>query len=910
VRDLVGKILDKTYRIDKLLGQGGMGAVFLGHDLTLDRDVAIKIMHPNIATQEGFRERFLQEARAVANLEHPGIVHVLSFSRDAELLYIVMSFIAGQNLCDWLVVFRQRGQLLQLGEALTVCAMLADALDYAHSRGVYHRDIKPGNIILKPLEPGRTTEGGLVFQPVITDFGLAKLAEGGVQSITGLSVGTPAYMSPEQCQGLAVDGRTDIYALGIVLYELTTGQVPFDVKSLVDAIRAHTQDAPPPPRSFRPGMPSQVEEIILKALAKTPAARFARASDMAAALRSARSALPTNAPAMVGAEPEPNQALSLATVVGQELVASQPKNDAWPTPPGEIPKGGMIVVMAPDGSTHQVPFGDRSVLTIGRDQGSDLVLDDPRVSRRHAQVNYDGQRCTMTDLSSTNGSFLGANKLLPGISETWKPSLVARIGDHWLRLYLALPAQALPGALSSFQGQGLVRVQVEPIQMVLEPANLEIKPGEVGAFKARILNNQRQVDHFVLFVEGLPAEWVVKPSTALRLAPGDSGELVAQVRPPRDLTGQPQMNYTVRVSSQVNPAISATAHGMLVLPGVKPPAASPQAFTADLAPSRFINAGRGRVRIISKSPDNQTVALSASSSDSQVETSLVAQQVSLTPGEAKAVAVGVISHHRRPLLGRNKSHPFTVLAAGANNESAALPGEVIVTPRLPWWVLLLVLLLLALCGILAATYAAPIRSWVQRLFMSPPNGSTSIYFMPDKDLQIVPGACVSFEWEVSGAKDVYFQGNPVPIKNRVDECPKTTTTYYLTVIETNGAKVARQVTVNVGANSVTTEPAGGVQRSLVRLTDKGLGPDVAQKWDVSPDGMVWTFYLERGVRLANGNPVTAGVFAEIINKDASLFKIISSATMIDDYTLVVKFTDANIDEITKVLISTIVYTLP
>lgn len=292
MQDLVGKILDKTYRIDRLLGQGGMGAVFLGHDLTLDRDVAIKIMHPNIATQEGFRERFLQEARAVANLEHPAIVHVLSFSRDAELLYIVMSFIAGQNLRDWLVVFKQRGQMLQLGEALTVAAILADALDYAHSRGVYHRDVKPGNIILRPLEPGRVSEGGLVFQPVITDFGLAKLAEGCVQSITGLSVGTPAYMSPEQCQGQPVDGRTDIYALGIVLYELTTGRIPFDVKSLAEAIRAHSYDAPPPPRSLRPGMSSQVEEIILKALAKTPAARFARASDMATALRSAHAALP------------------------------------------------------------------------------------------------------------------------------------------------------------------------------------------------------------------------------------------------------------------------------------------------------------------------------------------------------------------------------------------------------------------------------------------------------------------------------------------------------------------------------------------------------------------------------------------------------------------------------------------
>ncbi|MHB1354900.1 MAG: protein kinase domain-containing protein [Anaerolineae bacterium] len=917
MQDLAGKILDKTYRIEKMLGQGGMGAVFLGHDLTLDRDVAIKIMHPHIANQEGFRERFLQEARAVANLDYPGIVHVLSFSRDAELLYIVMSFIAGQNLRDWLVVFKQRGQMLQLGEALTVCAVLADALDYAHSHGVYHRDIKPSNIILRPLEPGRVTEGGLVFQPVITDFGLAKLAEGGVQSVTGLSVGTPAYMSPEQCQGQPVDGRTDIYALGIVFYEITTGRIPFDVKSLVEAIRAHSHDAPPPPRTLRPTMPSQVEEIILKALAKTPAARFTKASDMAAALRSARAALPTAAPAAAAVEPEPKQALSLATVVGQELVASPPQNDAWPTPQGEIPKSGMIVVMTPNGSMHQVPFGDRTMMTIGRDKGCELVLDDSRVSRRHAQVNYDGLHCSLTDLSSTNGSFLGTTKLLPGISETWKPNVVARIGDHWLRLYLQ-QAQAQAGAFSTYQGQGAPQVRVEPVQMVLEPPNLEIKPGEVGAFKVRILNGQRQVDHFVLAVEGLPAEWVTKPTTALRLAPGDSGELVAQIRPPKDLTGQPRMNYTVRVSSQVNPAITVYASGVLDLPGVKAPVAvspvveSPavvsQAFSADLAPSRFVNEGRGRIRVSSKSAANQTVALSARSTDTRIETSLVAQQVSLAPGEVKAVAVGVISHHRRPLLGRNKTYPFSVLVAGSSNESVTLPGQVTVTPRLPWWVLLLVFLVLTACGVLATTDVVPVRKWVEDLFGSRPGGGTGITFMPNRDIVIDPGACLWFEWDAPSASEVYFQGNPVPSKERSYQCPENTTTYYLTVIGADGNKTSRQVTVSVGTSSAPQEPAKAIQRYLVRWTEKGLEPDLAIKWDVSPDGKTWTFWLDK-VRLENGDILTSSAVTELLKQNAAEMARFPDIQIIDDFTLTVTFNDAPEEDIIKIITRVVFYTL-
>ena len=137
---------------------------------------------------------------------------------------------------------------MSLPEALGIVEMVADALAYAHRRGVYHRDIKPGNIILKPLEAGQVNAAGLTFLPVVTDFGLAKLAEGGVQSMAGLSMGTPAYMAPEQCEAKPIDGRADLYSLGIVLYELVTGRVPFAVSTLTEALQAHTQMTPPPPR--------------------------------------------------------------------------------------------------------------------------------------------------------------------------------------------------------------------------------------------------------------------------------------------------------------------------------------------------------------------------------------------------------------------------------------------------------------------------------------------------------------------------------------------------------------------------------------------------------------------------------------------------------------------------------------
>lgn len=288
----------------------------------------------------------------------------------------------------------------------------------------------------------------------------------------------------------------------------------------------------------------------------------------------------------------------------------------------------------------------------------------------------------------------------------------------------------------------------------------------------------------------------------------------------------------------------------------------------------------------------------------------MAQRVSLTPGEVKGVAVGVISHHRRPLLGRRKAYPFAVLATSTNNESATLPGEVIVTPRLPWWVLLLVLLVLTLCGTLALTDVVPVRNWIEQLFGLLPGREAGIIITPSRDVVIDPSGCLWLEWKAPSTNEVYFQGTRVPNEDRSYECPEAITTYYWTIIGADGSKTSRQVIVTVAKSPGSTEPPQAVERFLVRLTDKGLEPDIAQKWEVSPDDLVWTFRLNTGVSFLNGNVVNARVIVDLMNKNADMFKIIASAAAIDDFTVVIKFTDANADEITKALISSYLYVLP
>ncbi|VAW41997.1 Serine/threonine protein kinase, partial [hydrothermal vent metagenome] len=288
--NLIGKQIDQ-YQIEALLGEGGMGAVYLAQDVNLARPVALKIMHRQYASQPEFQERFLQEAQASARLNHPNIVAIYNFSSTQSYLTIVMEYVRGLSLGAYIKQLAQRRQVMELSESLNIIAQVADALGYAHRQGVVHRDIKPDNIMITQLEqPSRPDE--LPIRAKVTDFGLAKLLEGGIETQSGTFMGTLPYMSPEQALASAsLDGRSDIYSLGVVLYQLATGRLPFDIKTPTDAVMKHMHETPPLPRHIQPGLPMAVQNVIIKALAKQPEDRYQTAESFAAALRRATSGL-------------------------------------------------------------------------------------------------------------------------------------------------------------------------------------------------------------------------------------------------------------------------------------------------------------------------------------------------------------------------------------------------------------------------------------------------------------------------------------------------------------------------------------------------------------------------------------------------------------------------------------------
>ena len=275
----IGKTVGKV-RIEKALAQGGMAEVYLGTHLTLDRMVAVKVMHSHIEADPDLQSRFEREAKVVAALRHSNIVQIFDFDTADGHPYIVMEYLKGPTLATYLRDLFRRNERLRPVQIARLLVTLAAALDYAHEQGVIHRDIKPGNIILHNKARELSTQDPLTArtEPVITDFGLVRIAHSSTQTASGVVSGTPAYMSPEQAQGVQVDHRSDIYSLGIVLYEMIAGRVPFEADTSWTVILKHINDPPPPIVGIQP----PVQQVIERVLAKDPDLRHQTCRELAA----------------------------------------------------------------------------------------------------------------------------------------------------------------------------------------------------------------------------------------------------------------------------------------------------------------------------------------------------------------------------------------------------------------------------------------------------------------------------------------------------------------------------------------------------------------------------------------------------------------------------------------------------
>ncbi len=324
------------YRVEAVAGRGGMGVVYRATQLALDRTVALKIVAPELAGDEDFRERFKRESRIAASIEHPNVIPVHEAGEADGVLFISMRYVEGTDLRELLAL---RGPL-EPERTVRIVGQVAEALDAAHARGLVHRDVKPANVLIG--------DRGGMEHVYLTDFGLSKQSssQSGLTK-TGQWVGTLDYIAPEQIEGRPVDARTDVYALGCVLYQALTGEVPFVRDSEVSKLWAHISEPPPAPSHRRPGVPPALDAVVVRAMAKDPAQRHRTAGELAAEARVA----------LAGAAGGPSPSSGASTTPGAPRPAAQ-----QPAPPPPVPHWPAPTPAAPAPvRAEKPPYGRRGL---------------------------------------------------------------------------------------------------------------------------------------------------------------------------------------------------------------------------------------------------------------------------------------------------------------------------------------------------------------------------------------------------------------------------------------------------------------------------------------------------------------------------------------------------------------------
>ena len=688
--DMVGQEI-AHYRLDALIGDGGMGTVYKAYDLNLERTVAVKVMHAHYARQEEFRARLAQEARTAAGLDHPSIVRIFDFGQYPGGLYIAMEYVAGGSLRAHLQRLQARQRFLPLKQSLQIGVQMADALDYAHKQAVIHRDVKPSNIILKPLNRPDSPEQQ-PFRAILTDFGLVKLLEGDSMTQSGTTLGTPTYMSPEQCEGLMLDGRSDLYSLGVVLYELVTNRLPFQFKSLSEAMTTHMRGEMPPPASdVRPNLPPIIDSLLARALTKLPEERYRTGGDMAEALRGA----------MFSLEDAPTQVVSRVAGVGEAAI------------PSDILTGYRIRIETPGREPYFARLA-RGSLAIGRNAENDIVLPSEGVSRHHARLDAVETGWTVTDLGGINGTWLDKKRVLPNQTVEFKPGSILTVGPYKLIMEYSLEGvepvatvvesptpvhEPLTGkeALVAAAMASSTQPTEAPLAMFLARESLNVEPGRRAELRVEVINRGPVPDSVTVRVHGIPSNWIVLPPGFVQVPAGGNASIPILIQPPRQ-TQMPagRQRFRIELRSQQNPEARIGENATLILGAY-------QAFEVGLTPQQIQMPGVARVTIRNTGNSVSEYSVIGRDEGNQIQFSGERGRISLKPGQTAAVEMQ-LEPRRRGWFGESEKIRYAVEVTSSSGSSHAVRGTATSAPLLPIGIIYAALFIIIFLCVLSALF--------------------------------------------------------------------------------------------------------------------------------------------------------------------------------------------------------------
>ena len=485
------------YQLHRPLGGGWLGPVYAATDLDESAEVALRIVDENNSGQSFLIMQLERLLLKVNSLRHPNILPTEPLQQRDHRAFYAMNLAAAGSLRQVLQRQGRSGGGVPLVVAVEIMRQAAAGLAYAHAQGLMHGDLKPENLL---LQPGRSLLGNTGYNVQLSDFGLAELRVGLNGTHDRAVVNTLAYTSPEQCRGIRNELRTDIYTLGLILYELVTGMVPFDIRDAADALEKHQHVAPKQPSLLRSDLPEDLEEIILTCLAKNPADRYESADELEGALQQVLNT-------MMPSGPEPT--IRLPTL---PVLPAAPTIDA-PSTNGQLK---LLVYNERHGLEREVWLKGGAV-TIGRAPDNTVILEHAGVSRHHLNVEFTAGMPYVTELTATNGTLMDGLPLTSMTRLRWPYRTPLYLRPYWLAI------------VGPEEKQTKSRIVVKP-----EVEQIKLVPGQPYHLNVLLANTGQIVDHFQVSVDGIPPEWVQNPYGEVQLNPGTQASTTLILLAPRE----------------------------------------------------------------------------------------------------------------------------------------------------------------------------------------------------------------------------------------------------------------------------------------------------------------------------------------------------------------------------------------